>query len=318
MRRIGCIPTQKFVADAQLVKDIRYALKELQSSVLMYPEAGYSFDGTALTLPESLGKCIKLLKVPVVMIRTQGAVLRDPLYNNLQLRKVKVKATMEYLLSPEDIKEKTAAEINEIIGKEFSFDEFRWQQENQVPVREKFRADCLNRVLYKCPDCLSEGHMEGKGTRLTCNHCGHSYELTEYGKLQVIHGESKFEHIPDWFRWERECVRKEIAAGTYAMEVPVDIYMLVNTKCLYHVGSGELKHSEKGFSLTGCDGKLVYEQKPTVSYTMNADYYWYEMGDIISIGNHRGLFYCFPKTGRDVVTKTKLAAEELYKMKKNS
>ena len=43
---------------------------------------------------------------PVVMIRTYGAFARDPLYNNLQLRKVKVSARMEYLLSPEEIREK--------------------------------------------------------------------------------------------------------------------------------------------------------------------------------------------------------------------
>ncbi|MBP5624838.1 MAG: 1-acyl-sn-glycerol-3-phosphate acyltransferase, partial [Lachnospiraceae bacterium] len=73
MRHLGCIPTQKFVIDLNLLKDMAYALRKLKTSVLMYPEAGYSFDGTATTLPESLGKCIKKLKVPVVMINTYGA-----------------------------------------------------------------------------------------------------------------------------------------------------------------------------------------------------------------------------------------------------
>jgi hypothetical protein len=36
-------------------------LRKQDSSVLMLPEASYSFDGTATPLPESLGKCIKLL-----------------------------------------------------------------------------------------------------------------------------------------------------------------------------------------------------------------------------------------------------------------
>ena len=35
----------------------------------------------------------------------------------------------------------------------------------------------------------------------------------------------------------------------------------------------------------------------------------------LSIGNNDTLYYCFPKDG-DVVAKTRLAAEELYKMKK--
>ena len=39
------------------------------------------------------------------------------------------------------------------------------------------------------------------------------------------------------------------------------------------------------------------------------------MGDIICIGNQDVLYYCFPQGG-DVVAKTRLAAEELYKLKK--
>ena len=39
MEQIGCIPTQKFVFDLGLVKDIKYAVTKLNSSVLLYPEA---------------------------------------------------------------------------------------------------------------------------------------------------------------------------------------------------------------------------------------------------------------------------------------
>ncbi|MBQ5893267.1 MAG: 1-acyl-sn-glycerol-3-phosphate acyltransferase, partial [Clostridia bacterium] len=87
MRQIGCIPTKKFVSEMSLIRDVSYAIKTQKSSVLMYPEASYSFDGTATPLPDSVGKFIKHLGVPVVMIRTYGAFSRDPLYNNLQRRK---------------------------------------------------------------------------------------------------------------------------------------------------------------------------------------------------------------------------------------
>lgn len=199
MRAIGCIPTQKFVMDTRLVKDMIYALKTLRSSVLMYPEAGYSFDGTAISLPDSLGKCVKLLKVPVVMIRTYGAFQRDPLYNGLQLRDVTVSATMTYLLSPEEIATKSSEEINAILREQFQFDHFRWQQDNRIVVSEPFRADHLNRVLYKCPHCLAEGQMVGRGTRLSCT-CGATYELTERGKLSAIGVKGKFEQVSDWYR----------------------------------------------------------------------------------------------------------------------
>lgn len=314
MRAIGCIPTRKFVTDMALVRDMLYAVKDLKSSVLLFPEASYSFDGTATPLPDSLGKCLKILGVPVVMIRTYGAFARDPLYNNLKLRKVDVSADMEYLLSPEEIQEKSAGELNEAIQERFGFDKFRWQQENGIRIAEDFRADCLNRVLYKCPHCGTEGQMLGQGSRISCGSCGKAYELTEYGYMEAVEGETEFEHIPDWYRWERESVRRELEQGSYLLDVAVDICVMVDTKSVYRVGKGRLRHTAAGFHLTGCDGKLDYVQKPGASYSLYADYYWYEVGDVICIGNGDLLYYCFPTEGGDVVAKTRLATEELYKM----
>lgn len=316
MRWIGCIPTKKYIYDLQLVRDLKYALKDLKDSVLMYPEACYSMDGTATVLPDSLGKCIKMLKVPVVMIRTYGAYARDPLYNELQIRKVDVSADMEYILSPEEIAKMPVDAINEVLREKFTFDNLRWQQENKICINEKFRADGLHRILYKCPHCGKEGSMKGKGTRITCEACGVTYELTEYGYLKAVNAETKFDHIPDWFRWERECVRREIEEGTYQLEADVDIYMIVDTKCMYKVGTGHLSHTAEGFHLSGCEGQLEYTQKPSASYTINADFYWYEIGDMVCIGDEKVQYYCFPKIQGDWVAKTRLAAEELYKLVK--
>ena len=92
---------------------------------------------------------------------------------------------------------------------------------------------------------------------------------------------------------------------------------MVNTDCIYRVGEGRLIHDTEGFHLTGCDGALSYEQKPLACYSVYSDYYWYELGDIICIGDRDMLYYCFPEHGEDVVAKTRLAVEELYRMKKS-
>ena len=315
MRNLGCVPTKKFITDSVLVRDMVYCAKKLGSSILIYPEASYSFDGTATPLPDSFAKCVKMLGIPVVMIKTFGAFSRDPLYNCLQRRKVKVSATMEYILSPADIKAKSVEEINDIITEQFTFDGFRWQQENGVKITENFRADGLNRVLYKCPHCLSEGKMQGSGTHIVCEECGAKYYLDELGYLKAENVEPKFDHIPDWYNWERECVRIELQKGTYNLETEVDIMMLVDTSCVYKVGSGTLTHTENGFTLKGCDGKLDFSIPPSASYSLYADYFWYEIGDVICIGDSKALYYCFPKDKKDIVAKTRLATEELYKLK---
>lgn len=315
MRLLGCIPTQKFVSDITLIRDMEYMLKEKKVSVLMYPEASYSFDGTATPLPRKMGVLLKKLGVPVVTVITQGAFTRDPLYNGLQKRKVRTGARVTCLATAQEIKEKTVRELDEMLDAAFSFDNFAWQRDNGIEIKEPFRADGLERILYKCPHCGAEGKMQGKGITLTCGHCGKVWQMDTLGQMKATEGETEYSHIPDWYAWERAQVRKELEEGTYSLETDVNIGMLVDFKAIYMVGEGHLSHTQEGFRLTGCDGKLDYTQGALSCYGLYADYYWYELADVICIGNQDALYYCFPKDDTPVA-KTRMATEELYKLKK--
>ncbi|MBQ7816242.1 MAG: hypothetical protein IJ339_02640, partial [Oscillospiraceae bacterium] len=99
------------------------------------------------------------------------------------------------------------------------------------------------------------------------------------------------------------------------LDTDVDIVVQVNLDAVYKIGKGHLVHNENGFRLTGGDGLLDYSQSPAFSHTLYSDYYWYEMGDVIGIGNNEFSYFCLP--GENVsVTKARLATEELYKLKK--
>lgn len=316
MRLIGCIPTQKFVTDVTLVKDLIRIIKKEGRSVLMYPEAGYSFDGTATRLPERLGGLFKRLGVPVMMLRTDaGAFLRDPLYNGLRLRRVPVKADYFCLLTSQEVREKSSEEMDAILAAAFSFDHFRQQREEKIRVSEPFRATGLERVLYRCPHCNSEGKMKGEGVKLTCLACGKEYEMDEYGSLSATDGDTRFSHIPDWYAWQRSCVREEIEKGEYAFSIPVRVGIICDHKAMYLVGEGELSHSRQGFVLKDDKGEVVYTQDPWFSYSLNSDFFFYEMGDVIGIGNKERLYYCYVPEGFSV-TRARLAAEEIYRMPK--
>ena len=317
MRAIGCIPTQKYVTDLQLVQDMQYCLKTLGSSVLMYPEAGYSFDGTATSLPRKMGVLLKKLDVPVVMIETKGIFARNPLYNELKIRKdQKIFAEARVLFTREQVREMSVQELSDGLDTAFAFDHFAWQKEQGIRVEQSFRADGLHRILYKCPHCGGEGKMLGRGPSLTCGYCGKIWDLTPIGQMQAREGETEFSHIPDWYRWEREQVRKEILEGTYKLESHVKIGMQVDYKAVYMVGEGKLRHDRNGFILTGCDGQLQYHQKPQSGYSLYADYYWYEIADCVCIGDREVHYFCFPQAGVSVA-KLRLAAEEMYKLYKS-
>ena len=312
---LGCTPTHKFVTDMSLIRDIEYMLKENKSSVLMYPEAGYSFDGRATTMPRGLGILMKRLGVPVVTVITQGAFHRDPLYNMLQIRDVKVSAHVKCIATPEELKEKSVAELDTLLEESFSFDNFAWQRDNKISIDVPFRADGLHRILYKCPHCGVENRMEGKGIHLNCHACGKQWTMDEYGQLSAVDGNTEYAHIPDWYQWQRDCVRKELEKGTYHLDADVEIAIQVNLDGVCMIGNGHLTHSLEGFRLLGADGALDYSQSATFSHTLYSDYYWYEIGDVIGIGDNEFSYFCFPKENISV-TKARLATEELYKMKK--
>lgn len=317
MRLIGCIPTLKFVTDLTLVMDMLHTVKKNKTSILMFPEASYTFDGCATPLPKKLGAMLKKLDVPVLTVMTEGAFLRDPLYNGLQLRKTKVSAHLHCLLTRDEVREKSVEEIDRLLTETFTFDNFARQFETKTEINEPFRADGLHRILYKCACCGKEGVMVGEGTTLTCNACGKSYEMDNLGRLKAHNGQTEFSHIPDWYNWQREKVKEELANGTYFADNQVDIGIMRDYKAIYMVGEGRLTHTADGFKLTGCNGKLTYEQAPNRSYGLYADYYWYEIGDVICIGTKDALYYCFPKENA-IVAKARLAAEELYKLSKSA
>jgi hypothetical protein len=157
--------------------------------------------------------------------------------------------------------------------------------------------------------------MEGKGIHLTCHACKKQWTMDEYGQLNGNEGVTEYPHIPDWYKWERACVRKELEEGTYRLDTDVDIAVQVNLDGVCMIGKGHLVHDLNGFRLTGADGKLDYRQSAVFSHTLYSDYYWYEIGDVIGIGDNEFSYFCFP--GKNVsVTKARLATEELYKIEK--
>ena len=105
-----------------------------------------------------------------------------------------------------------------------------------------------------------------------------------------------------------------MAEDRYILDTEVEIGMMVDYRAIYMVGKGRLIHNREGFTLTGCDGQLEYHHGPLAAHSVYSDYFWYEIGDVICIGDRKCLYYCFPKGAGDVVAKTRQAAEELYKI----
>ena len=312
MELIGSICTLKFTNDLHLVKSIRKVLQ--RGDVLcMYPEARYSPCGVTSYLPESLGKLVRMNKVPVVAVVHHGNHLHTPFWNWRKARRVPLHTTVTQVLTAEQAASMSVEEINAVLKKALEYDEYRYQEERGIRITEPHRAEGLHKILYHCPCCGAQSRMASAGTRLSCTACGRSWELLENGRLQ---GEGGFERIPDWFAWEREQVRAEIEAGEYRFEDEVEVYSLPRCWRFEKLGRARLTHSEaEGFVLEGhyrgADWRICRTPAQTNSLHIEYDYCYLRPEDCVDISTEQDSFYCYP-TRPDVVTKLAFATEILY------
>lgn len=317
LRSVGCICKRKFTDDLTVVKHLRTVVKN-GGIAAIYPEARYSLCGTTAPLPESIGKLCKLLKVPVVTLISHGNHINHPFWNTRHERKVKHnEATMKLMFTPEDLKTLTVDEINAALVQEFQYDEFRWQKEKGIIVDCPDRAVGLEKILYQCPHCKTEYGMKSEGIHLHCEACGKVWQMTELGELKAEEGETEFSHIPDWYEWERENVKHEVAHGTYSTgEMPVQVDSLPNAKGYIDIGQGTMIHDMNGFrvTVTDGDGDVHTMEKPVPSlYSCHIEYeYLFKKGDCVDLNTLKDTWYIYPHDVPFSVTKMAIATEELY------
>ena len=317
---IGAIATRKFTTDVHLVKSIRHVLK--RGDVLaMYPEARYSPCGSTAFLPDSLGKLIRMNKVPVVAVVHHGNHLYAPFWNFRSKRKVPLHTTMKLILTPEQIEGMSVEEINATLRRELSYDDYRYQKENGIRITESRRAEGLHKVLYQCPHCLTEFQMESEGSQLLCTACGKRWNWNEDGRLEAMEGETEFDHIPDWFEWERQQVKGQIERGEYSFCDEVEVYSLPRVWRYIPLGRAKLTHSiEDGFRLEGTyrGERYAIHRQPAQTNSLHVEYDFGPLGkaDYVDISTENDSFYCRP-TKKNMITKLAFATEEIYLRSQN-
>ncbi len=322
MRRLGTIGKRKFVKDFKLISHMRYCANELKQIVCVYPEARYSLDGTTGFLPESLGKMCKIMKVPVVVLRMFGTFVSAPQWNKVE-QELPLVADLELVATTEETQTLSADELNARIQKAMARDDFAYQYENKIENKYADRASGLHNILYQCPHCKTEFEMHSKGDKIWCEHCKKTWTMDVYGRLSADSGETEFSHIPDWFKWERENVRREVREGTYRFEDEVTVHTLPNAKRFYDQGKGKLVQTVEGTSLTctayGEPVDLFWAGTELESVHIEYDYPFRKekykkniFGDCIDISVADDSYWLHPINSRDVLTKISIATEEIY------
>lgn len=258
-RAIGCVGKRRYVSDLSVVKNIKLALESGQS-VVLYPESRHCNVGTTSYIPKNIGKLVKMMQVPLVILTAHGSYLANPFWDEEHTRKVPMEATLEGIYTAEQVATLSAKQIQQTIEEKLQYDEYIRQQSQGLKITYKNRADGLHKALYQCRVCEGEFAMRSGGSRLWCEKCGARWELTEDGWLkgfeENLHepesaGREKdaIIHIPHWYEWQRKNVEREAGRGDFTLTFQVRVEALPNAQGFVNLGEGILTMDEKCFSL---------------------------------------------------------------------
>ena len=160
--------------------------------------------------------------------------------------------------------------------------------------------------------------IENSKYYIKCEKCGKEYELTKDGFMRALNGETEINHVPDWYKWEREQVREQVRNGTYRYEDEVEVYSLPRCYRFMPLGKAKVTHDpENGFLLEGYyrNEKYVIPRKPLESNSLHLEYDHLHVKpfDCFDLTVENDCFFCYPSQ-KNIITKLGFAVEEIYLM----
>lgn len=304
-RGLGCIGKRRYVSDFTVVKNIKYALSVGQS-VVIYPESRHSNVGTTAYIPKNMGKLAKILGVPIVILKASGNYLANPFWDEEHTRKVPVKVEMTCICDRKQLSMTDEVNLQKMIEEGLAYDEYRYQQENHILIRNPKRAEGLHKALYQCRNCGEKYHMVSENASLACNSCHASWTLTEDGFLA---GKDKRTHIPDWYEWQRSNAATEFSAHPYR-DFHIQVYALPNEKGFVDLGKGKLLLNKSEFTLNY--GETVLHFPHSTRESVQTEYNYKGTGMCIILSTMDCCYYIYSDDADFNPTELQFIGEYLF------
>ena len=199
LKLMHVIPKKMFTPDASTIVKILRAKNE-GAVIVIFPEGRLSCYGHTLPVTDGTAELIKKLGVNLYAWKAAGAYLTFPKWSDKGDDRIgKINASVELLLSADEVAEKSVCEIKEITERAiFHDDELAMQG---VEFKSADIARGVDKILFKCPKCLSEGTITAGENHIRCS-CGLDATLDSHYRLH----NAPFERINEWFEWQQSSI----------------------------------------------------------------------------------------------------------------
>lgn len=312
--KVGVIPKKLFIPDVSTVRSI-LRLKKQGASFLLFPEGIQSMDGSTMPTNPASMQLVKKLGLDVVLVTSFGAYLNRPRFDACY-RRGPMEFHYEILFTAKELEELTEDELYKRYLERFRYNDFEENARRGSVYRGRHEnAFGLDKILYVCPKCGKEFTLSVNGDTVECV-CGSRVRVDETYALKPVNDpDYPFSRIDEWFRFQRETVRREVSDESFSLSYPaeyltLDYRVLGNDRCV-KLGEGTVTLNRNSFRYDGTkNGEPVsilipiedMPSAPFVSGTANEFFF----------GNE--YFRFVPMNDPKLSVKILLAVEELHRL----
>ena len=209
-------------------------------------------------------------------------------------------------------------EIYSMLLDKISYNDFEFNKKARHKyIGKKSNAYGITNILYKCPDCKREHTLCVENDTVVCHSCGFRARINEYYDLISVSGNNCPEDIDRWYKWQRRCVKEEIADDSFEMSMSGKICTIrldklkkapKNRRTL-SVGNARL--TKQGLTFTGeLDGERVDFDFPSKSlYSLT-----FSTKGFLEFYYNNEYYMLIPDNKESCMIKWTLAAEEIHNL----
>ena len=210
----GIIAKKLFTKDISIGIGIMRTIRK-GFPVVIFPEGRLSPDGRTNPVVENGAALYRSLKVPLVLVRIDGAYFAHPKWRKRRYRS-EIRVGVSRVLHAEELRGMSDTEIGQAIAEGLSNDASAgrgraWPQ--------KDKAEGLENLLYRCIGCGTLYRMKGAGNELACEACGRRFRLDETYHFTDAPGS-----IPEYYDRIRRMEAEELDRLNLSAEVRVRIF----------------------------------------------------------------------------------------------
>ncbi len=196
------ITKKMFTPDVSTIINIMRAKKE-NAVIVIFPEGRLSCYGHTLPVADGTAELIKKLGVDLYIWQADGAYLSFPKWRDKgDSRRGEIHASVRLLLSADEVAASEVAKIKRITDEAILHDDELAMEGIEYKCPDMTRG--LDKILYKCPKCLSEKNLTAKNNHLKCE-CGLDATLSPCYRLSG----APFARINEWFEWQENMIDTE-------------------------------------------------------------------------------------------------------------